>query len=330
MTAAAHPVGFVVPVVIDTDPGVDDALALCLALRSPELRVEAITTVAGNVPVELATRNALRVLDLLRPAPRPLLAQGASEPLKRPLQTAPEVHAGDGLGGATTLTEPDGRPRYPNPPIGPDRTDAPDLLAEMAERFGARLTIITLGPLTNLALALRGHRALLRRVGRVVAMGGALRVPGNVTPVAEFNVWVDPEAAAEVLEAGLPLRLVGLDVTHQVRLTPGDLPPPADPVARFIRDITPHALAFSKAAEGGGMPLHDPLAVAASADPTLCTWEAYPVRVETRGELTTGMTVADLRPGRRGRSGLPCEVAVAVEAERARRFILERLWRSSS
>ncbi|HEU5393357.1 MAG TPA: nucleoside hydrolase [Candidatus Methylomirabilis sp.] len=320
----------VVPVVIDTDPGVDDALALCLALRSPELRVEAITTVAGNVPVEQATRNALRILDLLRPTRRPVIGQGASEPLKRSLQTAAEVHGGDGLGGATTLLEPDGRPRYPDPPIGPDRTDAPDLLAEMAERFGARLTIITLGPLTNLALALRGHGALLRKVGRVVTMGGALRVPGNVTPVAEFNVWVDPEAAAEVLEAGLPLRLVGLDVTHQVRLGPGDLLPSADPVARFIRDITPHALAFSEAAEGGGMPLHDPLAVAAAADPTLCTWEAHPVRVETRGELTTGMMVADLRLGRGSRSGPACEVAVAVEAERARRFVLERLWRSSS
>ncbi len=318
------------PVVIDTDPGVDDALALCLALRSPELRVEAITTVAGNVPVEVATRNALRILDLVRPAPRPLLAQGASEPLKRPLQTASEVHGDDGLGGATALREADGRPRYPDPPIGPDRTDAPELLAEMAERFAARLTIITLGPLTNLALALRSHGPLLRKVGQVVAMGGALRVPGNVTPVAEFNIWVDPEAAAEVLQAGLPLRLVGLDVTHQVRLAPEDLPPPESPVARFVRDITGRTLAWSRAAEGGGMPLHDPLAVAAAADPTLCTWEALDVRVETRGEFTTGMTVADLRPGRGGRGGATCEVAIAVEAERARRFVLERLWRSSS
>lgn len=318
------------PVVIDTDPGVDDALALCLALCSPELRVEAITTVAGNVPVGVATRNALRILDLLRPTPRPILAQGASEPLKRPLQTASEVHGDDGLGGATALREADGRPRYPDPPIGPDRTDAPELLGEMAERFAARLTIITLGPLTNLALALRSHGPLLRKVGQVVAMGGALRVPGNVTPVAEFNIWVDPEAAAEVLQAGLPLRLVGLDVTHQVRLAARDLPPPGDAVARFIRDITGQTLAWSQAVEGGGMPLHDPLAVAAAADPTLCTWEALPVRVETRGELTTGMTVADLRPGRGGRGGATCEVAIAVEAERARRFVMERLWRSSS
>ncbi|MGH7407202.1 MAG: nucleoside hydrolase, partial [Candidatus Methylomirabilales bacterium] len=143
-------------------------------------------------------------------------------------------------------------------------------------------------------------------------------------------IWVDPEAAAELLQAGLPLRLVGLDVTHQVRLASRDLPPPSDPVARFIRDITPQTLACSDAVEGGGMPLHDPLAVAAAADPTLCTWEALVVRVETRGEFTTGMTVADLRPGRRGRSGATCEVAIAVEAERARQFILERLWRSSS
>ncbi|MBI4391952.1 MAG: nucleoside hydrolase [candidate division NC10 bacterium] len=317
------------PVVIDTDPGVDDALALCLALRSPELSVEAITTVAGNVPVEAATRNALRVLDLLRPARRPIVAQGASEPLKRPLRTAAEVHGEDGLGGATTLREPDGRPRYPDPPVGPDRTDAPDLLAEMAERFGSRLTLITLGPLTNLALALRQHGPLLRKVGQVVAMGGALRVPGNATPAAEFNVWVDPEAADEVLQAGLPLRLVGLDVTHQVRLAAEDLPPPESAVTRFIRDITGRTLAWSREAEGGGMPLHDPLAVAAAADPTLCTWEALPVRVETRGEITTGMTVADLRPGRRGQP-VTCEAAVAVDAERARRFLLERLWRSSS
>jgi inosine-uridine nucleoside N-ribohydrolase len=319
------------PVVIDTDPGVDDALALCLALRSSELRVEAITTVAGNVPVEVATRNALRILDLLRPVPRPLIAQGASEPLERPLRIAAEVHGEDGLGGTTALLEQDGRPRYPDPPIGPDRTDAPDLLAEMAERFAGRLTVITLGPLTNLALALRSHGSLLKKVGQVVAMGGALRVPGNVTPVAEFNVWVDPEAAAEILQAGLPLRLVSLDVTHQVRLSASDLPPPPDtPVARFIRDITGQTLAWCERVEGGGIPLHDPLAVAAAADPTLFAWEALPLRVETRGEHTTGMTVADLRPGRGKGSGSACEVASAVEAERARRFVLERLWRSSS
>src|SRR5262249_26068264 len=160
---------------IDTDPGIDDALALLLAFASPGVSVEAITTVAGNVSVDLATDNLRRILGVVRPDPLPRLARGADAPLARPLEHAAHVHGDDGLGHVDRLVEPDGRPRYPLAPHVLETLDGADLILETADRFGPELIVVALGPLTNLALALSRGARTLGRVARVVVMGGAVR-----------------------------------------------------------------------------------------------------------------------------------------------------------
>lgn len=202
-------------VIIDTDPGIDDALALILALQSPELCVDAITTVSGNVHVDLATQNALTVLGLFPLERRPLVAKGADRPLARPLSTAVHVHGDDGLGGLSRLRTAAGHRRYPPASTALSPLDAVTCLLDRIRQAPGELTLVALGPLTNLAHALRRDASVVRHLAGVVIMGGAVTVPGNVTPVAEFNVYVDPEAAQEVFSAALPLTLIGLDVDRK-------------------------------------------------------------------------------------------------------------------
>ncbi|HEX7212580.1 MAG TPA: nucleoside hydrolase [Methylomirabilota bacterium] len=319
---------------IDTDPGIDDALAILLALSSPEARVEAITTVAGNVSVDLATVNARRILAVAAPDPTPPVFQGSQAPLKGALVTAAHVHGDDGLGHLDRLVEPDGRPRYPEPAVRLERAAAAEAILDTADRWGPDLTIVALGPLTNVAAALALDARRLARAGRIVVMGGAIAVPGNVTPAAEFNIHVDPEAAAMVLSAGLPIELIPLDVTRQVVLAEhalvGRLRGRASPVARFILDFTGHGFAFGDEREGGGIVLHDPLAMAVALDPSLVTFEALHVEVECEGRLTRGLTLADRRRPPPGRLAPTCRVALAVDVERALRLVLEGLCPASA
>ncbi len=321
------------PILIDTDPGIDDALAILLALGSPEVSVEAITTVAGNVEVDLATRNALRILDVVRPVRRPRVARGAAAPLAGPLLTAAHVHGEDGLGNLGGLREPDGRPRYPEPSRTLEMLDGPDLILETADRFAGRLVLVALGPLTNVALALRRNRGRVARAARIVVMGGAVAVPGNVTAAAEFNMHVDPEAAAEVFASGLPIELVSLDVTRRVVLTRADLRAAlarqGGALARFVEDFTAHGFDFETQRGDGGMALHDPLAVGVAVDPSLVTLDPLHVAVECEGRLTRGMTVADRRPHRPGPAPT-CRVALEVDAPRFLRLFLERVCRASA
>src|SRR5216684_6224147 len=178
------------PTVLDVDPGIDDALALLLAWGSPELDVLALTVVAGNAPLADTARNAARLVAVRRPARPPQVALGAAAPLRRALvRTAADEHGGDGLGDAV------GWPPVASPPASPS---AAETLVALARAHAERLTLIALGPLTNLALALRLDADALRRIGRVVMMGGAVDVRGNATPDAEFNAYVDPDAAREV------------------------------------------------------------------------------------------------------------------------------------
>jgi inosine-uridine nucleoside N-ribohydrolase len=256
---------------IDTDPGIDDALALLLAWGSPEWTVETVTVVAGNVSMQAGTLNVLRLLRLRRPSPPPVVASGAAAPLARPLHTAP-YHGMDGLGDLLDW-----------PPVESRvvSTDAPGVIVDAARHRGRSLTIVALGPMTNLALAVERDGVALRGVGRVVAMGGAVDVPGNVTPDAEFNAYVDPEALARMLDAGVRVDLVPLDATRQAVLeraalhatlarTPGAL---ADGVRRF----TEYALRLDEKHGRRGMALHDPLAIGVALDPSLVEWE--PVRL---------------------------------------------------
>ncbi|MGH7400758.1 MAG: nucleoside hydrolase [Candidatus Rokuibacteriota bacterium] len=317
-------------VLIDTDPGIDDALAILLALRSSDARVEAVTTVAGNVPVDRATANARRILAVAAPEPSLPLARGAEAPRKRALITAGHVHGQDGLGNLERFVEPDGRPRYPEPDHALEMRSGPEVILDAVDRWGSELTIVALGPLTNLALALERDPRRLGRAGRIVVMGGAIGVPGNVTPAAEFNFYVDPEAAAAVLEAGLDVELVPLDVTRRVVLAQAALTERlrrcSDRVARFILDFTLHGFAFGDEREGGGIVLHDPLAMAVALDPTLVTFEALCVEVECEGKLTRGLSLADRReiPSHRKRTPT-CRVAMDVDAERVLGVVLERL-----
>ena len=301
------------PTVIDTDPGIDDALALLLAWNSPEMRVEALTTVAGNVPVHLASTNALRLLALRRPSPSPLVAAGASSPLARPLTTATRYHGEDGLGDL---------PDWPAVEPATASPDAVSVIVDAARRHGRELTLVALGPLTNLALALKEDAAAVRRVGRVVVMGGAVDVPGNVTPTAEFNMHVDPEAAHRVLAAGLPLELVPLDATRQAVLpragmraalarSPGTL-------ALRIQAFSERAFRIAHGDGSQGMALHDPLAVAVAVDPSLATWEAMRLAIGPDGETLRA-------------SGAPnCRVAKGVESDRFLRLFLDRLCPATS
>jgi inosine-uridine nucleoside N-ribohydrolase len=309
-------------VIIDTDPGVDDALALILALQSPELCVDAITTVSGNVHVELATQNTLTVLGLFPPERRPPVARGADRPLVRSLDTAAPVHGDDGMGGVSRMHTAAGQPCYPVAGAAHTSGDAVACLLDLIRRSPGELTLVALGPLTNLALTLHRDAHTFRQLAEVVIMGGAVTVPGNVSPVAEFNIYVDPEAAQVVFASGVPITLIGLDVTERVRLTGAMMDqyvrPAGSPLSQFVMDCTAHTIEFStRVKRPPGMAMHDPLAIGALIDPTIVHTAPLSVQVETKGELTTGMLVADRRPLHSDLKA-PANVHVALEVDAAR------------
>ena len=313
---------------IDTDPGIDDALALVLALTSPDASIQGVSTVAGNVPVDQATINVLRILAVADPTIPIRVARGAETPRTRALVTAAHVHGDDGLGNLDQFMEPDGRPRYPKPDHALEMRDGPDLILELANQFREDLVVVALGPLTNLALALERDRRAVSRVGRIVVMGGAVAVPGNVTPGAEFNFYVDPEAAAAVFEAGLPIDLVPLDVTEQVVLAQAELARRLaacpSPLGRFVADFSLHGFAVGRVESG--IILHDPLAMGVALDPTLVGFEHLHVEVECEGLVTRGLSLADRRGIPTHRKRRPnCRVATTVNARRFLDLFLDRL-----
>jgi len=291
-------------VIIDTDPGVDDALALLLAMRSPELKIEGITPVAGNVPLKLTLPNALRMVEVAGRAEIPVAA-GGREPLVRRLVTAAYAHGENGLGGA----------EFPEPKIKPIPESAADFIRRTVRKYPGEVTLITIGPLTNVGVALRGDPELAGMVRNLVMMGGSLS-GGNITPAAEFNVYVDPEAARIVFQSGIPITMVGLDVTRKTTLTDEHvrrLEAAQNPVSQAAAKIGRNVLEHNRK-EGFlvGPNMHDPLAVASFINPELLKYEDYYVDVETEGELTAGATLGyspvagDLRrrPGMEQKAGL--------------------------
>jgi inosine-uridine nucleoside N-ribohydrolase len=323
-------------VIIDTDPGVDDALALLLAFHSPELRVEAITTVNGNVPLEQGTTNAALLLDLLDPKPRPILARGAQQPLVKGLIRAQSVHGVDGLGELNHFKNADGSLRYPEPELPKFVPDATDVLLDLLKRYPDELSLITLGPLTNLAEALQADEKAVKGLREVVIMGGAIGVPGNITPAAEFNIFVDPHAAHRVFGSGLPIKLVPLDVTQKVCLESTDTENLAqamdEPLGRFLCDCTSKAMEYTEQVRGmAAIHLHDPLAVGVAINPSMVTTTPVHVDVETHEGITQGMTLGDLRAIRDDLKQAPnLHVALEVAAERFLSFFKERLCQRSS
>ena len=303
---------------IDTDAGVDDALAILYALRSPHVRVEAITTVAGNVEVELCTRNVEYVLDVARIAPKPVVAQGAHRPLKLNLVTAPEVHGNDGLGNIRAVS-----PHQ----TGRASPDAINCIRRVLELHGKDLIIVALGPLTNIARVWQKYPQLLRRVGRIVTMGGAFGVPGNTGPVAEFNYFVDPDAADTVLNSGLPITVVPLDVTEQVVITKQDLANLGrfhpSRVLSFVRKCVGPYMRYHLQTLGfeGGY-LHDPMAMAIAVDPSLARFASARIRVERREGLARGMT--DTISGGKKTARVP-KIAVRIDGRRFVRLFTKRV-----
>lgn len=270
-------------VIIDTDPGVDDALALLLAMRSPELKIEGITPVAGNVPLDLTLPNALRMVEVAGRADIPVAA-GSPEPLMRRLVTAEYVHGENGLDGAV----------FPEPALRPVPERAPEFIRRVVRAHPGEVTLIPIGPLTNVAAALRSDPELAKMVRGITMMGGSLS-GGNVTPAAEFNVYVDPEAARIVFQSGIPITMVGLDVTRKTTLTEEHvrtLETHSHPVSQAAAKIARHVIEHARR-EGFllGPNMHDPLAVASFLEPSLLKLEKYYVDVETSGELTAGETL---------------------------------------
>jgi pyrimidine-specific ribonucleoside hydrolase len=294
------------PILMDCDPGHDDALAIVLALARPELDVLGITTVAGNVAVQATTRNALRVLALVGRPDVPVAA-GAERPLVRPPEDAVITHGVSGLEGAE-LPEPVAEPR----PEG-----ALAFMRSTLETSASPVTLVPTGPLTNIATLLVAHPELRDRIDRICLMGGAIR-EGNWTPAAEFNIWVDPEAARIVFRSGLPITMIGLDVTHQAIFGEPEvarLEALGTPVAAVFADLLRFFARFHAERYGwSGSPIHDAVAIAHLAVPGLVETRAYRVDVETTGELTRGRTVVDDR----GVPGPPPNADVAVAIDRAR------------
>ena len=329
-------------VILDTDTGVDDALAILLAMRSPELRVEAITGVCGNTPLENCIRNIHLTLDVLDARDTPVVARGEDRPLVRELTFAGDIHGEDGLGGVTRLVNPDGRRVYPDPDQRTSTVHAVDLILDLAARYPDELTLIAVGPLTNVARAVMKDPDRMRLLREIIIMGGAFETGGNVSPVAEFNIHADPHAARIVCDSGIPLVFVPLDVTRQAFLDAGTIDRFAGAAgagaagagaagagaagarAAFVRDCTARYIAFHRQNRGvNGCFLHDPLAVAVAVRGDLVTTVPARVDVETAGDFTSGMTVSDLRSDRWGEPN--ARVCTAVDVQAFTRLFEERV-----
>jgi purine nucleosidase len=274
------------PFLIDTDTASDDAVALIMALRSPQIEVKAITTVAGNVDVRQASRNALYTAELCD-SKVPVFA-GAEQPLKRAHVSAAWFHGRDGLGDHD----------YPPPRRAPEKQSATDAIIDTIESYPG-LVMVTLGPLTNVALALQKKPGIAAKVSRCVVMGGAPCCEGNVTPAAEYNIWCDPEAARIVVRSGLPVELVGWHLCRGgAVLNPSDIQQVLNfgtSVAKFAIECNSRAQqAFLEQSGEHGLSMPDPVAMAVALDPSIVTSQSeHFVDVETDSELTRGMTVVD-------------------------------------
>jgi inosine-uridine nucleoside N-ribohydrolase len=273
-------------VILDCDPGHDDAIALLLALASPEIELLGVTTVSGNQTLEKTTANAIRVLDHVGRPDVPVAA-GAPRPLVRERHVAADVHGESGLDG----------PDLPPASRPPAPAHAIDWIADTLERSAEPVTLIAVGPLTNVALLLARYPGIESRLERIVLMGGAIG-EGNVTPAAEFNIWADPEAAHRVFQSGLDLTMVGLDVTHQALITPAHIErlAAAGRPGKLVADLYGFYAAYHRRSYGwDGAPVHDAVAVAHVIDGTLLTTEHCGVEVDTGPELSRGRTNVDLR-----------------------------------
>jgi inosine-uridine nucleoside N-ribohydrolase len=320
-------------IIIDTDPGVDDTFALLMAMRSRELNILAITAVAGNVPLNFTLPNALRLVEIAARTDIPV-ASGADSPLIRRLITAAYAHGENGLAGI----------EFPAPTTKPVKEKAASLICRLVRENQGEITIVGLGPLTNVALALRQDPDIAKLIRKIVLMGGSLS-GGNVTPAAEFNFYADPEAAGIVFDSGIPITMVGLDVTTKVALTQEhirQLEAGRNPASQAAAKIATRMMElYRQRGSHGGLHMHDPLAMSAVLEPDILTLEDYHVEIETVGSFTAGESVGwkhdPLRysaPLRAISSDQPvnspaytvnARVATAVDSEKFFRLLISRL-----
>lgn len=292
-------------IILDCDPGHDDAMAILLAHGNPEIDLLAITTVAGNQTVDKTSLNARRVCTVagIRGVP---VAAGCDRPLTRELKTAAYIHGESGLDG----------PAFGEPTVPLDQRHAVDLIIDLVMSSNGDITLVPTAPLTNIAMAVRKEPRIVQKVQEIVLMGGAY-TRGNTTPAAEFNIAVDPEAAAIVFTAGWPLTMVGLDLTHQALATPAILQRIAalgTPVARIAVELMEFFReTYRRNAGFDSPPVHDPCAVARVIDPQVMQCVDAFVAIETRGEFSAGMTVTDFS-GRLGQKNV--QVATRLDVDK--------------
>ena len=302
------------PIILDCDPGHDDAIALLLALASPEVELLGVTTVGGNQTLEKTTANALRVLEFVGREDVPVAA-GAERPLARELFVAAYVHGESGLDG----------PTLPPPQGAPVQQHAVDFLAEQIAAAPGPITLVPTGPLTNVALLLARHPDVAEGIERVVLMGGSI-AEGNVTPAAEFNIWWDPEAAWRVFRSGLDATMIGLDVTHKALFTPAHAERLRETgrVGELVADLFGFYHRFHAETYGfEGSPIHDAVAVAHVLRPGLVRTLERHVEIETESELCRGRTVVDL--WRRTGNEPNAHVGVEIDSGAFLELLVDRL-----
>jgi uridine nucleosidase len=308
-------------IIIDTDPGIDDTMAIFFALSSPELDVVGLTTIFGNVHTDVATANALRLLEIAGRTDIPV-AKGTDQPLAGPFGgPVPYVHGEDGQGNLY----------LPPPNTQAVAEPAAQFIAEQVMTFPGEITLVPIGPLTNIALALRLEPRIADKVREVVLMGGNALAPGNATPAAEANIHNDPEAADVVFGAGWKVTMVGLDVTHKIVMRPDHLAAystASHPLAQHIARMLPcYRNFYADYHDLTGIFTHDPSAMAYLIDPTLFKTAQWPVRVETQGvgRGKTWPAVNDKRLLPPWQNRPPLNICVDVDVERTIRLILSRL-----
>jgi purine nucleosidase len=310
-------------ILFDTDPGIDDSLAILLALASSELSIEGISVVHGNCTVDQGVSNALGVLGLAHATHIPV-SRGFALPLVQPSLLAPETHGNAGVGYAT----------LPATSAHPVSQHSVDFLIEKILSAPGEISLVCIGPLTNVAVALRKEPGIIKAVREVIIMGGAIRHQGNTSPLAEFNVFVDPHASYMVYHSGLPITLVPLDVTYQCALTRADvarLQRVDSPISRFIADSTRFYMEYhGEYQKIDGCIINDPLALALAFAPGLCDYEEHYVDVDISGGVSLGKTFADFYRV----TGQPANIKIALGV-RAREFMelflqrMEKLSRES-
>jgi purine nucleosidase len=305
-------------ILFDTDPGIDDSCAILLALASPELSLKGLSVVHGNCSLEQGTTNALSVLELAN-AGRVPVAKGCDLPLVQPSLLAPETHGDTGLGYA----------KLPGPHSSPILQHGSDFLIETILASPGEITLVAIAPLTNVALAIRKEPRIVEALKEIIIMGGAIRHEGNTTALAEFNTYVDPHAAQIVYQAGIPTTLVPLDVTYQCILMPGDvsrLQKIDSPITTFVAEATRFYMEFHDEYQKiEGCVINDPLALALTFAPELCTYQELPVEVDLSGGISMGKTVADFY--NYGKKPANLKVALGVRARDFIDLFVERIER---